>query len=435
MAGSRRPHIALLNAVLGNGGDAAILFGIERAIREAIGPFDMTVFETQPEIMAPAYPELDVVEGLSSVAWPQIATGLLARARRAFRWAERPPRLRLAARAQRSGRDGLAAVVAGDGAHSLRALADVDAVVSTGGTYLVPAYWLGPRLLEFDLVRALGQPYALYTQSVGPYDERSPRARLRGIFEDARIVLLRDERSRRELDELAPAAKTAVRADAAFALADAGRLATATGRTWPAQPSVAVSVRDWPHFDDVTAEEGMARFRAAVAGAVERLVTAHSARVRFLSTCQGRLGYRYDDSAVALAIWESLPAGVRAHVEVDCQPHTPLEVRDAYACCDLVLATRMHAAILSLAGGTPVLPVTYEFKTDELAAALGISDWTANIATATPGSLADRVDHVIATVADRRQALFDGVDAMRANAMGAGALVVEALADRLRTAS
>jgi len=428
MAAPRPLRVAILNAVLGNGGDAAILLGIERALQAALGPFEMTVFETQPDLMAPVYPDLEVVEGLSSVAWPMVANGLPARARRAARWAERPARLRLAVRAERAGRNALAGLLAGDGADSLRALADADVVVSTGGTYLVPAYWLAPRLLEFDLVRALGLPYALYTQSVGPYSAKMPLQRLKGIFEDARVVLLRDARSQRELDALAPAAATAVRADAAFALADAARLAEAAGRTWPAQPTVAVSVRDWPHFEGTTAEAGMARFRMAVGGAVERLVTAHGARVRFLSTCQGRPGYRYDDSAVAARIWAALPEAVREHVEVDRRPHTPTDVMATYAECDLVMATRMHAAILALSGGTPVLPVTYEFKTDELAANLGIADWTAHIATATPETLATRVDAVVASVDERRAGLMAAVEAMRADAMGAGALVAEAFA-------
>ena len=54
--------------------------------------------------------------------------------------------------------------------------------MSTGGTYFVPAYWLGPRYLEFDILHALGQPYALYTQSVGPFDTM-PKERLKTIFE------------------------------------------------------------------------------------------------------------------------------------------------------------------------------------------------------------------------------------------------------------
>ena len=81
MSDSTPLRLAVTNVTLGNGGDAAILYGVERALRAALPPFRMTVFGTQPEVMAPYYPDLDVVAGLSSVAWPQIAKGIPARAR------------------------------------------------------------------------------------------------------------------------------------------------------------------------------------------------------------------------------------------------------------------------------------------------------------------------------------------------------------------
>ena len=420
-------RVAITNVTLGNGGDAAILYGVERALRAALPPLTTTVFGTQPEVMAPYYPDLDVVNGLSSVAWPQIAVGVPARARRAFRWVERRPRLVAAARAWAAGKRGRARVLAGpDGVRPFEALATADVVVSSGGTYFVPAYWLGPRLLEFDVLHALGKPYALYTQSVGPVGDGMPRERLARVFRESRATLLRDARSQREVAALAPETPTSVRADAAFALADAETLAAAPGRSWPSQPTVAVSVRDWPHFVSGPSDAGMARYRASVAAGVERLVRAHGARVRFLSTCQGTPGYRYDDSAVALQIRDLMPADVRRSVEVDREMHRPDGVLAAYGDADLVVATRMHAAILALCAGTPVLPVAYQFKTQELFDALGLGDWVTDIETTTPGGFAATTDRVVGALPDARAGLFPRVERMRADAMAAGALVADA---------
>jgi colanic acid/amylovoran biosynthesis protein len=417
---------------LGNGGDAAILFGLERALRAALPPFGMTVFGTQPEVMAPYYPDLDVVAGLSSVAWPQVAVGVPARARRAARWLTRRPRLVAAARAEARGPSALARALAGaDGAGPFRALADADLVVSSGGTYWVPAYWLGPRLLEFDVLHALERPYALYTQSVGPLSDRMPLDRLARVFRGARVTLLRDERSAREVEAVAPGTPTSVRADAAFALADPDVLAAAPDRAWPSSPTVAVSVRDWPHFRRGPSDVGMERFRRAVAAGVSRLVRRHGARVRFLSTCQGTPGYRYDDSATALAVYDHVPDDVRPHVEVDREHHSPLGVLEAYGACDLVVATRMHAAILALCAGTPVLPVAYQFKTQELFDRLGLGHWVTDIETVTPEGFVETTDAMLAELAGARAGLFEGVERMRADAMGAGALVAGAFAEEL----
>ncbi len=427
-------RVAVTNVTLGNGGDAAILLGLERALRAALPPFEMTLFETQPEVARVAFPEYAIETGLSSVAWPQIARGIPARGRRAFRWLERRPRLVAAARAWAAGRRSLALSLAGrDGVEPFRALAQADVVVSTGGTYWVPAYWLGPRYLEFDVLHALGQPYALYTQSVGPFDTM-PKDRLRRIFEGARVTMLRGEPSQAAVREVAPGARTVVRADAAFALADAETLAAARTRAWPSSPTVAVSVRDWPHFVTVDAETGMARYRASVAAAVTALVREHGATVRFLSTCQGRAKYRFDDSAVALDVVALLPEDVRARTEVDREARDPLAIRDAYGQADLVLATRMHAAILALAAGTPVLGVAYEFKTQELLDALGRPGWVEDIEAITPESLTARLGRVLDDLPDARAGLFQGVEGMRQSAMASGALVAEVFADRIAAA-
>ncbi|WP_412062214.1 polysaccharide pyruvyl transferase family protein [Rubrivirga sp. IMCC45206] len=428
-------RLAVTNVTLGNGGDAAILYGVERALRAALPPFEMTVFGTQPEVMAPYYPDLTVVAGLSSVAWPQIARGIPARARRAARWFTRSARLRAAARAEAAGKRALAHALAGaDGVEPFRALADADLVVSSGGTYWVPAYWLGPRLLEFDVLHALGKPYALYTQSIGPLSDDMPVGKLARIFRTARVILLRDARSKVEVAAVAAGAHTSVRADAAFALADAETLTAAQSREWPESPTVAVSVRDWPHFVTGDSDDGMERYRRSVAATVTELVRTHGATVRFLSTCQGTPGYRYDDSATALAVVAHLPEDVRERVEVDRGQYSPLGVLEAYRACDLVIATRMHAAILALCAGTPVLPIAYQFKTEELFSAYGLGHWVEHIETTSPEGMVARLDRVLKELPGARAGLFEGVERMRADAMAAGALVAQAMADEIAAA-
>ena len=417
-------RVAVVNTVLANGGDAAILFGILRALGQATGgDLRALVLDDHPATTAPLYPGLDVRPSPSAIAWPPDASGVAARVRRRVGWEVGRRRALRAARALGEGQP----VPAGAFAAPLAALAEAQAVVSTGGTYLAGAYWLGPRLLTFDLVRATRRPYALYTQSVGPFSAGSPVDRLAEVFRGARVTLVRDERSRREVAAVAPGAKTQVRADAAFALADPGVLAAAARRAWPSQPTVAVSVRDWPHFKGRSSPAGMARYRASVAAVVAHLVRQHGARVRFLSTCQGTPGYRYDDSAVALDTVALLPDDVRARVEVDRQHHTPGEILAAYGAADLVLATRMHAAILALCAGTPALPVAYEFKTAELFGALGLAEWVTDIETVTPHGFVQTTERVLAALPAARAGLFAGVEAMRADAMQAGALVAEAL--------
>jgi colanic acid/amylovoran biosynthesis protein len=252
----------------------------------------------------------------------------------------------------------------------------IDLVISTGGTYLVEQYGTGSRVFQLLMAGALGVPVVLYTQSLGPFRARRNRPRLRMVFSASPLVLLRDERSRRHLRDLGvPGAAVHVVADAVFGRERARPFAQPVAKR---VRSVAVSVREWPPGADA-AGPAMVGFRRAVAAALTGLVGQHSADVTFLSTCQGIPEYWTDDSTVAEAVAAELPGDVRRRVRVDRAFHGPDALAEAYAAFDMVLATWMHAAILALTAGTPVLPIAYEFKTTELFEALGLGDYVVSI--------------------------------------------------------
>jgi colanic acid/amylovoran biosynthesis protein len=147
------------------------------------------------------------------------------------------------------------------------------------------------------------------------------------------------------------------------------------------------------------------RYYAAVAAAVERLVTARGARVVFISTCQGVPEYGHDDSQVADRVFYALPEAVRPEVEVDSAYHHPAELRALLGQCDAVVATRMHAAILAMLGGAPALAIGYEAKSRELFARAGLADWCLDIAGEDLGRLPDMAVALVDQSARLRAAL------------------------------
>ena len=70
--------------------------------------------------------------------------------------------------------------------------------------------------------------------------------------------------------------------------------------------------------------------------------------------------------SAAQAIHDVLPNDVKSHCHVATRHHHLLDLIQAYAGFDLVIATQMHSCILALCAGVPVLPIAYEFKTNEL---------------------------------------------------------------------
>ncbi len=412
--------IAITNMVALNTGDAAILFATVDILRTVAGPnLDVTVFDPQASAARSYYPDFDFRPGLFDqiVAWTGVRWrkgGILILLAAAVAW--RSPLRRL-----------FAQLLPPSLVESLQRFAAADLVISGGGTYLMPHYRIFPKILDLLVALALRRPFILFTQSLGPFPRRRRTWLLRYVLRQARIILVRDARSRRNLIDLGVSdQRIALCADAAFALAPS-QPAGAIARAAEGPLRIAISVRDWPHFSKGTAD-GMAAYHAAIATLVQRLVEGHGAEVTFLSTCQGIREYWTDDSRVAETVVALLPAEIRGRVRVDHEFHTPQTLLSLYADFDLVVATRMHAAILALCAGVPVLPVAYEFKTAELFTTLGFGDYVQSIESLTGEQLCRAADRMLAERLTLRAALPAQVARARCSAFAAGGYVTCALA-------
>jgi colanic acid/amylovoran biosynthesis protein len=413
-------RIVISNTVALNGGDAAILLALKDLINEALaGHVALTVFDSHPKTAAELYPDLtfrpllyDRVTQTPAINRinQRIVRGSLRRASQAIN----PWRVRIALWLHRKGYPNVAArlLTAAERA-DLHTYAAADLVISTGGTYLVDYYFLEPRLFDYEVSLALGTPLAFFTQTAGPFHTPSYRERLRTIFNQARLVLLRDEESITYLRDIGVTQTPLVQGgDAVFLLAKLDDLSRARTRTYPLgmRPRVAVSVRRWPHFQRVDTATGMAAYRRAVGAAVIHLVRHHRAQVTFVSTCQGIDTYGTDDSEVAKSIAEALPADVRAEVNVRRDAQHPLDLQARLERFDFVIATRMHMAILALAAGTPVLPIAYEAKTQHLFGKMDLGTWVTDIETIEETVFVDRMDRFIAQLQTLRQQQIDGTE-------------------------
>ena len=301
-----------------------------------------------------------------------------------------------------------------------------DIVISAGGTYLVPNYRLVPRIYDFLVTLAVGRPLVLFTQSLGPFPRGRDRWFLRYVLRRAHLIMVRDRRSRGHLAERGVRSRRIVVCpDAAFALAP--RRLDAEPHRIENPPRIAVSVRDWPFFDDSPAELGMARYTNAVAGFVRHAVQTESAHVTFISSCQGAPEYWTDDSRIAMTVIERLPAAIRHNVTLDRKFRSPAELIERLRGFDLVVATRMHVAILALCAGVPVIPVAYEFKTRELAAWLGLADVLQDIERVSSDALVSAWRHLRDHAETLEPQLWRHVAIARRAALASGRLVRAAL--------
>jgi len=301
-----------------------------------------------------------------------------------------------------------------------------DLIVSSGGTYLVENYSMTARIFDYELSLELGKPLVFFTQSLGPFAEEENRRALLPIFNRALAILVRDQHSLNNLEDLGVRNPNVhLAADAAFALSDPAAIQSAKTKTQVAGAPlrVAVSVREWSHFKSLDAAAGMKAYREALAALTEHLVDKYNAQVTFISTCQGMKEYWTDDSRVAQTIVDILPERIRGSVSVNTDFHQPAVLANMLRDYDLVIATRMHMAILALGVGIPVLPIAYEFKMHELFEKLGQPRWVQDIETMSAETLVDTADTFLQSLPDIREPLFSAVQKEYESAKASGQLV------------
>ena len=427
--------VAITCSLVANGGDAAILLGTLRLLESAFGDVKVTVYDLLPEVARRHYPDLEVREAPFRFA-QTLPRGprrfgrirnMLDEANMRFRW-------RLACNRIRTGKTQQAeALIGTEAARLLEEYARHDLTVASGGTYLVENYNMNPHLVDLGLAEQLGVPQALLTQSMGPFAIPANQSAMRRLVKETSLTVLRDERSQRHLEMIGlegPSIRVA--ADSAFVLAEPEVLKSARNRTWPTDrpPRIGISVRQWSRFKSESPESGMKRYGEAIKAFVEYLVQEQGAEVVFISTCQGNPEYGYDDSKLAAEWLEQLPKDVQSSATVDSEYHRPDDLMEILGSLDLVISTRMHVAILSLCSGTPVIPISYEFKTDELFAGLGVPSWVCDIDGIEASSLKGQFERVLKELPDRRSPLFGAVFSMWESAFTAADLLRETFGGR-----
>ena len=385
--------ILLTNVVMLNGGDAAIVVGMQKAICAAFGSdVEIMVHATRPDIVAGIYPELTVLEtpGLYVDRFPRVR--YIGRVVRRLRQAQLDLACELLKR-----RWPLPAWVIPDPSirRALGEYATADLIVSSGGTYLRDDYGMFSNLADYRVVLALDKPLAFFTQSIGPFRNPSPTHPLREVFDKSICMLLRDGRSLEYVRKMGVhGPDTAVVPDAAFALGDErGLTAIADRPTARDSMRVAISVREWRHFETYSNKEGMRSYVGAMASLVRHLLRRGVTEIVFVSTCQGIAAYD-DDSRLADEIVREAGVGQDERVSVSREFIRFDRLREVLRGFDLAVCTRLHVAILSMLEGVPVIPIAYEFKSSELFSEIGLSEYVLHIETLTSDSLISTVDRL-----------------------------------------
>ncbi|WP_320823133.1 polysaccharide pyruvyl transferase family protein [Reinekea sp.] len=366
--------IIISNIVSLNLGDAAILQGTIATLTEKYGnDVKIIVYDAMSSTASRLYPWAEFKQALFYIPNRSLIRALLVRLKRGYRYDPlRLFRLTIAGKLAKKGLGLLSSLITNsEEMAGLQEYLSADLVVSTGGTYLIENYDLNKNIADYLLTIRLGIRLGFYTQTIGRLTTPYYRKSFHEIFPSAEFIFLRDRRSKNNVIHNGGynGSNISIIPDAAFKLF---RKIPKGGPEWcKSITNIAISVRELRYFDEKSSDI----FFNELAILCDYLI-ANKKTVTFISTCQGVSEYWTDDAQTAQKVISRMTPKYQSKVLVDIDFHQPGELISLYSEFDLVLATRMHAAILSLCAGTLTIGLAYEFKIDELFSSLGLPDYS-----------------------------------------------------------
>jgi colanic acid/amylovoran biosynthesis protein len=417
----RRFRILILDNVVVNAGDAAILLAMKSSLEETFGPgtevhngFNGPLSE--PGVYRDLYQELHFISTPANAVykWPQPKTHLWQRlVRKTAPWRflqqARWPRLPLLLPKERQ---------------SLQEYKEADLIVVSGGACLSTS-WTSPRvrgerIAKYKLALALGKPLVFYAMSIGPFVPEDPLPDLlQPVMERADAVLCRDAESVRVVRE-----RVGVTADNVHETIDGALLLTPRPPARPRVPErahrlrIGVCVHQWHWLGHPDPQAKQRDFEARMASVCRSLLEREDAELVFLTTHQGVEGVQHDEE-VSQRIWERLPKDLQARAHVVREFVHPREFAHIMGQCDLVVSSRLHGGILSLVGGASILALEYEPKTRGLMRKLDLEECVLSMGEATAEAILSQIEAMLrdlpATKQRHREALARGRAQARRN--------------------
>jgi colanic acid/amylovoran biosynthesis protein len=297
----------------------------------------------------------------------------------------------------------------------LEAYYSADLVLSTGGGYFYANWPFSPfliwSLLSILFALGLGKRIIQLPQSVGPIQGRFQRFLVRQVLERMSVIMVREPLSADFLSQVLGVRKPSILLpDLAFNLPAGEPLDRNQLPSAGAKLRIGVTVID----RGLQTRGGVSQtaYERALEGALKELLRRYDAEIYLFVQCSGP-DVTQDDRDVTRRFYDRLHAG-SSRVHLLSPFGTPLEIKAAYGSMDLVIASRMHAAILTLNSFTPVILIAYQPKATGTMAGLGLSPYCLEIEALTEEQLLKAATKVLEQTHDVRREIATGYEVFRA---------------------
>ncbi len=260
----------------------------------------------------------------------------------------------------------------------------------------ITTYGTLPKLADL-----FGIPCMLYAVGVGPLFSEESRQQTKEIFSLCATSTLRDQNSEQLLRETGYDGTTEVTADPVFGLevTEEDRQHTATILNeieWKASsPLVAVSLRYWEQDISPT------NWTNSLAAQLDKFIQRTDAHLLFTPFQDDPESQFTNDTALNQAVAGKIVNSRNIHVVEKIL--RPGEMQSLYDQCEMVIAMRLHASILSVNAGTPVFAIAYDPKVISLMEEFELQDCTTSLKTL------DQFDARLAASWQKRETLKNAI--------------------------
>ncbi len=405
-------RILIVDNVIGNMGDAAIMLAMKSSLEAAFGPNAevrncFCGLTADPQVYATLYPELHFTRTLWNAAHdfmiPQKSIlKRLVRKTAPARWLAYAKMRRL----------GIPSPLLWPDERSLFCeYEEADMIVVSGGNVLntswTEARLRRPRIAQYEIASILNKPLVFYSMSFGPYTPDDPLpAMVRPHIEKAIAVLCRDRESVGIVSERIGYSGPNVHQTIDDALSIEPRPPSRPMAPPKTQPlRIGICVHQWAWVGSENPEEKQRAFEERMSKVCSTLLARGDVEMAFLTTHQRVENAGHTDEDVMERIAANVEPSFRDRIHIISGFVHPREFAHFMGECDVVLTSRLHGGILSLVGGAPIVALEYEPKTRGLMRQLDIEDWVLSMGESTAGEIVAKVEEILKDLpkARRRQ--------------------------------
>lgn len=278
------------------------------------------------------------------------------------------------------------------------AVKDADMVLSTGGHHVTTMFVpdaVTPQIFDMAVTLLYDKPLVLWSQSIGPFDFRSPKSRLmvQKILSGAGQIFIRDDASADQIRKMGVSLERVSKTrESVFGLCDIVK-----SRIRPSErpPVMGVAVYVHTRANQLKEHENHPRYFAAL---IDHAVEA-GYKVRFFP-----MELQGTDRACIKAVIKIVNKKENCEI-VEGFPGT-LDHINAVAQCRMFVGHKTHSQIFSLVAATPLLAIAYHKKTEDFMAQFGLEKYCiadAQLSTEKLIQFFDEINNKLDTINQKEQ--------------------------------